>query len=191
MAWRPALAVLYAELGMTEQARAEVARVCETGLAQIRTTSFAWVLSYLVRVLAVGDAEHAYRLRAMRPHAGRNVLLGGLVACYGVVDRYLGMCARPAGVGTKPRDLTEALRRNSAMGSPTWSAHRHADARMLLARRGRGDAEHAATLHATGHIAHDHALTALLAHIASSPPRPPPSPRCRTGSPPANSPSSR
>jgi DNA-binding CsgD family transcriptional regulator len=37
---------------------------------------------------------------------------------------------------------------------------------MLLARRGRGDAERAAALlAAAGRIAHDHALTALLAHI--------------------------
>ena len=171
MAWRPALAVLYAELGMTEQARAEVARLCDTGLAQIpHDVLRLGALSYLADACwLLGDAEHAAIVyEAMRPHAGRNVLLAGLVACYGVVDRYLGMlCATRGCWNEAERHFTEALRRNSAMGSPTWSAHtRYAHARMLLARRGRGDAERAATLLAAARrIAHDHALTALLAHI--------------------------
>ena len=171
MAWRPALAVLYAELGMTEQARAEVARLCDTGLAQIpHDVLRLGALSYLADACwLLGDAEHAATVyEAMRPHAGRNVLLAGLVACYGVVDRYLGMlCATRGCWNEAERHFTEALRRNSAMGSPTWSAHtRYAHARMLLARRSRGDAERAATLLAAARrIAHDHALTALLAHI--------------------------
>jgi DNA-binding NarL/FixJ family response regulator len=44
---------------------------------------------------------------------------------------------------------------------------------MLLARRSRGDAERAATLHAAARrIANDHALTALLAHIDKLTPTP-------------------
>jgi DNA-binding CsgD family transcriptional regulator len=178
IAWRPALAVLYAELGMTEQARAEVARLCDTGLAQIpHDVLRLGALSYLADACwLLGDAEHAAIVyEAMRPHAGRNVLLAGLVACYGVVDRYLGMlCATCGRWNEAEQHFTEALRRNSAMGSPTWSAHtRYAHARMLLARRGRGDAERAATLLAAARrIANDHALTALLAHIDKLTPTP-------------------
>lgn len=73
MAWRPALAVLYAELGMTEQARAEVARLCDTGLAQIpHDVLRLGALSYLADACwLLGDTEHAAAVyEAMRPHAG-------------------------------------------------------------------------------------------------------------------------
>ncbi|MBL8925164.1 MAG: AAA family ATPase, partial [Pseudonocardia sp.] len=170
-AWSPALAVLYAELGMTREAGAEVARLCDTGFAQLRHDVLRLgALSYLADACwLLGDAEHAAIVyEAMRPHAGHNVLLAGLVACYGPVDRYLGMlCATCGRWDEAERHFTEALRRNSAMGSPTWSAHtRYAHARMLLTRRSRGDAERATTLlAAAARIAHNHALTALLARI--------------------------
>jgi DNA-binding CsgD family transcriptional regulator len=170
MAWRPALAVLYAELGMTEQARAEVARVCDNGVQLPHDVLRLGALSYLADACwLLGDAEHAAIVYgAMRPHAGCNVLVAGLVACYGAVDRYLGMlCATCGSWDDAERHFTEALRHNTAMGSPTWSAYtRYAHARMLLARRDRGDAERAATLLAAARqVARDHALSALLAHI--------------------------
>ena len=117
-----------------------MARLCDTGLAQIpHDVLRLGALSYLADACwLLGDAEHAAIVyEAMRPHAGRNVLLAGLVACYGVVDRYLGMlCATCRCWNEAEQHFTEALRRNSTMGSPTWSAHtRYAHARMLLARR--------------------------------------------------------
>ncbi|MGE5765178.1 MAG: helix-turn-helix transcriptional regulator [Mycobacterium leprae] len=170
-AWAPALALLYAELGMTQEARAEVARLCDTGLAQIpQDVLRLGALSYLADACwLLGDAEHAAVVyEVMQPYAGRNVLLAGLVACYGVVDRYLGMlCATCESWDQADRHFTEALRRNTAMSSPTWSAHtRYAHARMLLARRGRGDTERAGELlEATRQTAQQRGLTALLAHI--------------------------
>ncbi|MGE3289442.1 MAG: AAA family ATPase [Pseudonocardia sp.] len=170
-AWGAALAVLYAELGMTGQARDEVARLCAAGSAQVPHDRLRLgALSYLADACwLIGDAEHAEIVyRAMRPRAGHNVLVAGLVACYGAADRYLGMlCATRGSWNEAERHFTDALRRNDAMGSPTWSAHtRYAHARMLLARRGRGDAERAAALLvAARRIAQDHALTALLARI--------------------------
>ena len=83
-------------------------------------------LSYLADACwLLGDAEHAAIVyEAMQTHAGRNVQLAGLVGCYGVVDRYLGMlCATRGRWNEAEQHFTEALRRNSAMGSPTWSAH--------------------------------------------------------------------
>jgi DNA-binding CsgD family transcriptional regulator len=104
----------------------------------------------------------------MWPHAGSNVAVAGLVGCYGAVERYLGMlCATGGRWDEAERHFTEALRRNDAMGSPTWSAHtRHAHARMLLARREGADAEHAAILLADARrLAADHELVALAARI--------------------------
>jgi len=153
-AWRPALAVVLAELGMEAEARRELARLADGGLDGLRSS--LWIASavYLADACALlGDERMAAQLYAeLEPLAGTNIQVGHLVACYGAADRYLGALAATLGEWeAAERHFEDALRLNRSIGAATWVGHTSfAYARMLLAA-GRRDA--AAPLLAEAHAA--------------------------------------
>ena len=56
--------------------------------------------------------------------AGTNVMIGQRVACYGSVDRYLGMLAATLGEwGRAEQHFEQAMALNRQMDTPTWLAH--------------------------------------------------------------------
>jgi DNA-binding CsgD family transcriptional regulator/tetratricopeptide (TPR) repeat protein len=176
--WRPALAVVLAELGMLEEARRELARVRREGLDRLRESLWVASLVYLAEACAaVGDAELAALLYPeLEPLSGRLATVGHLVACYGAVDRHLGLLAATLGDGERAdAHFTAARRLDAETGALTWLAHTcHEHGRLLLARepeRARELLGEAAAL--AGRLP----LPALRARIASvaatqAPPRP-------------------
>jgi DNA-binding CsgD family transcriptional regulator len=142
--WRPGLAVLYAELGMRDDALAEIARLCADDFAEIPDDALRTAaLTYLADAcVATSDARHAVLVYdELAPFAGTVVVVAGLVACYGAMDRYLGSLAACAGGwAAAERHFAAATALNERLRMPTWLARtRHEHARMLLARSGSGD----------------------------------------------------
>ena len=115
-AWRPGLAALMAELGMVQEARAELDRVRADGLDTLRPALWLASLTYLADVCSiVGDAEMARLVYAeLLPHSGSSVMIGHAVACYGAADRYLGMLAATFG----DRERAAAPLRGGARARP-------------------------------------------------------------------------
>jgi DNA-binding CsgD family transcriptional regulator/tetratricopeptide (TPR) repeat protein len=142
--WRPALAVLYAELGLVEAAAGELSFLVADDLAAVPRDSLWWAsLSYLAdAAVALGDraaAELVYL--SLVPARGLVVQVGNLLAAYGAVDRYLGALAA---LLDRPRDaeahFENALRLDRRSGMTAWLARTQvAYAAFLLDRHGRHD----------------------------------------------------
>jgi DNA-binding CsgD family transcriptional regulator len=137
-AWRPGLVAMLAELAMEEQVREELDRVQAEGLEALREGLWLASLTYLAdaagAVAHEGVAALVYPLLA--PLAETNVMIGHGVACYGAVDRYLGMLAATLGDSdSAARHFETAMRLNRRMGARTWLAHTAYEyGRMLLAQ---------------------------------------------------------
>jgi DNA-binding CsgD family transcriptional regulator/tetratricopeptide (TPR) repeat protein len=138
--WRPGLAALMAELGMTQEARAELAVIRAEGLDSLRPSLWLASLTYLADVCAaVADAEMAELVYAeLLPHSGSSVMIGHAVACYGAADRYLGMLAVVAGDRDRAAGhFAAALEWDRAAGASTWVAHTAFEYGRLLRDDGR------------------------------------------------------
>jgi DNA-binding CsgD family transcriptional regulator/tetratricopeptide (TPR) repeat protein len=137
-AWGPGLAAVLAELGMVEETRRELARLRVDGLEPLRESLWLASLTYLTDAAsAVGDVQTATLVYPeLAPLAGRNVMIGYGVACYGAADRYLGMLAATAGEWELAEEhFDAAIALNERMGARTWLAHTGYElGRMLLAR---------------------------------------------------------
>jgi DNA-binding CsgD family transcriptional regulator/tetratricopeptide (TPR) repeat protein len=145
-AWGPALALLLAELGMLEEARTALRRLCADELAGVPRGGL-WLagLVYLADACTlVGDGEIARVLyRELRGLEGKNVVIGAGVACYGAADRHLGMLAATAGdLDAAEHHLEAALEANRRLDSPTWIAHTQYELAQALRLRG-GEADRA------------------------------------------------
>src|SRR5262249_5656856 len=95
-AWRPGLALIYSELGRTEEARAEFEQLAQQDFADLpRDALWMASMTYSVDVCTfLGDKARAGTLyRLLLPYAGYNVIVGSAVACYGALSRYLGALA--------------------------------------------------------------------------------------------------
>ena len=141
-AWAPGLAVLYSELGMTDDARRELQRILADGLGALRPSLWLASLAYLTDVCAAtADAEAAEALYPeLAAYSGGNVMVGHLVACYGAADRYLGMSATALGDWDRAEaHFQSALALNTGLGARTWLAHTSYEYARMLLTRGRGD----------------------------------------------------
>jgi DNA-binding CsgD family transcriptional regulator len=136
--WRPGLALVLAELGEMEAARAEFERVARDGFASL-VRDGVWLASvaYLAEVCTrLGDAPRAAQLyELLRPYAGRNLLVGTSIACFGSADALLGaLCATMQREDDARRHFEAALAMNEGQNARPALAHaRYAYARMLLA----------------------------------------------------------
>ena len=178
-AWRPGLAAMLAELAMEEQVRGELDRVQAEGLDPLREGLWLASLTYLADAASAvahqGVASLVYPLLA--PLAGRNVMIGHGVACYGAADRYLGMLAATLGdTDDAASHFEAALHLNRQMGADTWLAHTAYEyGRMLLAH---GDSDRGQQLLAEAALlAETVGMPTLLARVrtlapVSSPPLP-------------------
>ncbi|OJX06726.1 MAG: hypothetical protein BGO72_00010 [Burkholderiales bacterium 70-64] len=150
-AWRPGLAIVYAEIGMTEQARAQFELLAADGFAAVPRDAL-WVASmaYLAEVCALlGDAPRAGQLyEFLLPCEGRNIVAPPNVACYGAAARQLGMLAATCRRWAQAQQHFEAaLQANTRQEGWPWLAHtQHQYAAMLLARAQPGDGARAAGL---------------------------------------------
>jgi DNA-binding CsgD family transcriptional regulator/tetratricopeptide (TPR) repeat protein len=174
--WRPGLAALLAEVGLEEEARHELAAIRRDGLERYLEGAWLAALTYLTDACAAtGDKEVAALVRAaLAPYAGTTVVVGHGVACYGAVDRYLGMLAATLGdCDEADARFASALELNRRMGAPTWVAHTaFQHARMLLARGETDDATRATPMLAeAAALAERIGLATLLARIRALSPR--------------------
>jgi DNA-binding CsgD family transcriptional regulator len=146
-AWGPGLVALLTELGMEDEARRELDRILDAGLGALRRSLWLASLVYLADACAaLGDAEAAAVLYPeLAAYSGSNVMIGHLVACYGAMDRYLGMTAAVLGDWERSEEhFRAALALNTRLGARTWLAHTaYGYARMLLARNAGDDRSHA------------------------------------------------
>jgi DNA-binding CsgD family transcriptional regulator len=141
--WGPALVALYAELGMVEEARAELARLTADGFSAVSAGPLRLAaLGFLADACdVVGDPRLAALVyEELLPFEGRNVIVGEAVVCYGAADRFLGVLARITGdSAAAQRHLEAALALNGVFGAASWLAHTRFElARVLLER---GDAQ--------------------------------------------------
>lgn len=137
--WRPGLALVFAELGMVEEARHEFEVLAADDFSGIaRDAMWVGCVAYLGEVCTfLKDARRAPILhRTLLPYAQRNLLVGTSVACFGAASRFLGMLA-----GTEmrwedaERHFRHAIEMNARQGAKTWLAHSQFEyARMLGAR---------------------------------------------------------
>jgi DNA-binding CsgD family transcriptional regulator len=147
--WRPGLASLLVELGMETEARRELARVTAEGLDAFRASLWLASLTYLTDACAaLGDEATAELLYPeLASVTGANVMIGRVVACYGAVDRYLGMLAATLGAWERAEmHFERAMALNRRMGAATWLAHTAYEYGRMLIPRDRGDRERGAAL---------------------------------------------
>jgi len=142
--WRPGLAILLAELGRIDEARAEFDAMAQDNFAAIpRDARWPACISYLAEVCAcLDDAPRAAQLyEAILPHDGYNIVVGAFSACHGASARLLGILAAvmrrwPAAEA----HFESALKINARQGADLWLAHtRHDFACALLMRDREGD----------------------------------------------------
>lgn len=149
--WAPGLAVLHAELGDLDAARACFDRLAAggfDGLARdaVRIASVA----YLAEVCAcLADTAAAPRLvELLMPYRGRNIVFGAHTASFGAADRLLGLLAATLQRWEDAeRHFEQAIAFDERTGGRPWLARsQHAFAVMLGRRGGPGDAERARAL---------------------------------------------
>jgi class 3 adenylate cyclase/tetratricopeptide (TPR) repeat protein len=150
-AWRPGLAVIYSELGLTDDARNEFEDLARSDFADLPHDAL-WMgtMTYFVDICTfLGDRVRADTLyKILLPFAGRNVVVSTAAACYGALSRYLGALATTLERWDDAvRHFEDALAMNARMGARVWLAHTQQQyATMLLARHQSGDRDKAAAL---------------------------------------------
>ncbi len=137
--WRPALAVLLAEIGDVEAARRELQALVDAGLGTISRRGLGvGGLTYVADACAlIEDATLAPPIyQQLLAFEGQNTVIGSAVACYGAADRMLGALATVMERwDDAERHLENALALNRRLG-PTWIAHTLYERARLALRRG-------------------------------------------------------
>jgi tetratricopeptide (TPR) repeat protein len=126
-AWRPALALIYSELGRTREARTEFEYLARHDFTDLpRDALWMASMTYLTDVCTfLGDTARATILyQLLLPYAERTVVIGNAVACYGAMSRYLGALATTmADWDTAAQHFEDALAMNARMEARPWLAH--------------------------------------------------------------------
>jgi tetratricopeptide (TPR) repeat protein len=177
--WRPGLAVIYSELGRTEEARFEFEHLAAQNFDDLPLDAL-WMgsMTYLADVCAfLGDKSRAAMLyRLLLPFDGRNVVIGYSVVCYGALSRYLGALATTLERWDDAvRHYEHALSMNARMEAWPWLAHtQHQYATMLLMRDFSNDRDRAFALldsaSATAHRLGMHGLEERVTVAFNKPP---------------------
>jgi tetratricopeptide (TPR) repeat protein len=147
--WKLGLALMYAELGLTDKAQALFNELAANEFLDIpQDDMWAASIAFLVEVCAsLGDIDRADVLyRLLSPHAGFAVVAE--VSCFGAACRYLGQLAATMRRWQEGEaHFDQALAMNARMGAQPWLARtQYHYAQMLLARRASGDSERARML---------------------------------------------
>jgi DNA-binding CsgD family transcriptional regulator/tetratricopeptide (TPR) repeat protein len=139
--WRAALAVMYAELGLLDEARAELDVLTADGLAAVpRDALWLGSLSYLADACcAVGHRPGAAAVYdQLIGWRGMIVQVGHLLAAHGAVDRYLGQLATVLDHERETEIHFEAaLRLDTASHMAVWLARTQLEYGLVLVGRDR------------------------------------------------------
>jgi tetratricopeptide (TPR) repeat protein len=150
-AWRPGLALIFADLEERALASAEFERLADDEFRSVPADSL-WQASlcYLAEVCDFLQdslrAELLYEL--LRPYSELTVVLGNATVCLGATSRFLGQLATTmAKWDLAETHFAHALEFNRRMNAVPWIAHTlYQHSRMLMRRGRREDAERAVSL---------------------------------------------
>jgi tetratricopeptide (TPR) repeat protein len=147
-AWRPGLALIYAEIGQLDDARAELERLGADNFAILpRDSLWQTSLVYLAEVCDyLQDTENARTLyRLLLPYAELTVVVGAASVCLGATSSYLGQLAATLSKWDDAEThFKHALDLNARMNATPWLAHtRYQYARMLMRRANDDDVSRA------------------------------------------------
>lgn len=150
-AWRPGLALIYAEIGQPEEARAEFERLAADNFSSMpRDSLWQTCLSYLAEVCGeLRDAERAKVLYdLLLPYSELTVVVGNAIVCLGATSRFLGQLATTLEHWDDAEThFRQALALDKGMDAKPWIAHtQYQYAGMLLRRGQREDATRASDL---------------------------------------------
>jgi tetratricopeptide (TPR) repeat protein len=139
-AWRPGLALVYADIGNLEQAKVEFQRLAGGRFDAIpRDSLWQTSLTYLSEVCcALNDVEEAKILYDfLLPYQELTVVVGNASVCLGATSRFLGQLAAMLGQwDAAERHFRHALDLNSQMSASTWLAHTQFQYSQMLFQRG-------------------------------------------------------
>jgi tetratricopeptide (TPR) repeat protein len=149
--WQPALALIYCDLDMAEEAQKIFEHLAENNFSDLpRDSLWTTCIAYLSEVCAyLRDSARADTLyQHLLPYNGFTILTGNCVTSYGAASRYLGLLATTMGHREDAeRHFKDALEMNAQMGAKPWLAHtQHDYAAMLLERDEPGDCKKADNL---------------------------------------------
>ena len=142
-AWRPGLALIYAELGQLDEARAELDRLATDDFSILpRDSLWQTTLVYLAEVCDyLQDTDRARTLyRLLMPYAELSVVVGNAIVCLGATSRFLGQLATvQSNWDDAETHFWHALDLNAGMIATPWIAHTQYQYARMLSRRGTGD----------------------------------------------------
>lgn len=171
--WRPGLALIYAELGLKNEALAAFGQLAADDFAGIaRDGMRATCLAYMAEVCAfLGDAARAATLyRLLLPYRAHNILAGTTVACLGAAARHLGLLAQTLNNWRQAEEhFEDALAMNARTGAKPWLAHTRHDYAVMLKARGNNDdrARIVSLLDGALALAEELGMTALVRRVAA------------------------
>jgi tetratricopeptide (TPR) repeat protein len=147
--WKPGLALMYAELGLTDKARTVFEELAVDEFMGIQQDAvWAASVTFLAEVCAsLGDSDRAEVLyRLLSPYAGYAVVASEWA--FGAASSYLGQLAATMRRWQEAEShFDQALAMTFRMGAKPWLAHTQFQyAHMLLERSIGGDVERARTL---------------------------------------------
>ena len=136
--WRPALALLYVELGNLASARGVFDDLAADDFQSIpQDARWTTCIAYLSEVcVALDDCTSASRLyKLLLPWSGRNIAVG--IECLGSSDRFLGLLASLDGrFADAERHFEKALAMNDRIGAILPREHTRRDYADMLLKRG-------------------------------------------------------
>jgi DNA-binding CsgD family transcriptional regulator/tetratricopeptide (TPR) repeat protein len=137
--WRPGLTVLYAELGMLDEARRELDLLAPHGFAAVpRDSVWPACLTFLAEACVACEAvDHAETLmRELDRYAGHNLMVA-MTICFGPADRLRGGLSHLLG-RRQQADMyfRAAMSLADASASPVWRAHVQHDWAVFAAANG-------------------------------------------------------
>jgi tetratricopeptide (TPR) repeat protein len=142
-AWRPGLALVYADIGEFDKALAEFQRLAVNRFSAIpRDSLWQTSLSYLSEVCCELDAAEEARILYdfLLPYQDLTVVVGNASVCLGATSRFLGQLATMLGQwDDAERHFKHALDLDSQMSALTWLAHTRFHYSQMLFRRGGAD----------------------------------------------------
>ena len=147
-AWRPGLALIYAEIGQRDDASTELKRLGADDFAilprdSLRQTSLVYLAEVCDYLQDTENAQTLYRL--LLPYTELTVVVGAASVCLGATSRFLGQLAATLSKWDDAEThFKHALELNARMNATPWLAHtRYQYARMLIRRADNDDVSRA------------------------------------------------
>ena len=172
-AWRPGLALIYADLGQLDEAQAEFELLAVDDFAAVsRDSLWQTCLTYLAEVCdGLQDTKRAHVLyRLLLPYAELTVVVGNAIVCLGATSRFLGQLATVLEHWVDAEmHFEHALHLNESMQANPWIAHTQFQYARMLLRRGKSEDESRANemIDAAKKMAHQLGMKGLLARIGN------------------------